>query len=128
MTDGLTPDESARIDELVETLFAMAKQAGESIRENRGATEPRVRRAPDITHLLKADLRAKLVEQVKSSSSVTRDYGTWLTTDCMDCDAKRREQQSGIEAFASRMILCPKCGDKRCPKAASHRNDCNKKQ
>ena len=53
-------------------------------------------------------------------------YGTWLTTDCMECDAKRREQQSGIEAFASRMILCPECGDKRCPKAVSHQNDCNK--
>lgn len=54
-------------------------------------------------------------------------YGTWLTTDCMECDAKRREHLTGAEFFISRMILCPECGDKRCPKAVSHQNDCNKK-
>lgn len=24
----------------------------------------------------------------------------------------------------NRMILCPRCGNKRCPKANDHRNDC----
>lgn len=26
----------------------------------------------------------------------------------------------------SRMSLCPECGDKRCPRAEDHRNECSK--
>ena len=35
--------------------------------------------------------------------------------DCETCDP-----------YANRMILCSKCGNKRCPKATNHRNTCTR--
>ena len=37
---------------------------------------------------------------------------------CMDCDLKAN---GGLR---SRMSLCPECGNKRCPRAEDHREDC----
>lgn len=37
-----------------------------------------------------------------------------------DCEACRQS----AKAIASYMILCPKCGNKRCPKALDHRFKC----
>lgn len=31
---------------------------------------------------------------------------------------------SGLPLNVERMILCPKCGNKRCPKASDHRLEC----
>lgn len=42
---------------------------------------------------------------------------------CYDCDAQRRE--AGIIGMLDvRMNLCPDCGNKRCPKATNHTNQC----
>ena len=79
-----------------------------------------------------------LIEVLNDSSlaivirlGATPDYGTWFTSDCLACDSKRREllAEAGdaVQSLSSRMIVCPVCGDKRCAKALSHRNDCNKK-
>lgn len=38
---------------------------------------------------------------------------------CATCDRK-------AHLFPSRMSLCPKCGDKRCPRAEHHRNACGR--
>lgn len=46
---------------------------------------------------------------------------------CIQCLRDRKEQHPsipGIPAEAGRMILCPKCGNKRCPKATNHRHEC----
>jgi hypothetical protein len=43
-----------------------------------------------------------------------------------ECDCHRCEQErAGADCFLRiRMILCPTCGNKRCPKANDHRNEC----
>ena len=32
--------------------------------------------------------------------------------------------ETGWPVFVTRMILCPECGNKRCPKATDHMLDC----
>lgn len=53
----------------------------------------------------------------------------WLSTDCARCDGERatRLMESGdvLGALTIRMIVCPDCGSKRCPKAAWHGADCS---
>ena len=34
-------------------------------------------------------------------------------------------EESNPTPFSRRMIVCPECGNKRCPKATDHRNDCS---
>ena len=34
-------------------------------------------------------------------------------------------EESNPPPFSRRMIVCPECGNKRCPKATDHRNDCS---
>lgn len=44
-----------------------------------------------------------------------------------DYDLKAGEGDSFFTALplsSTKMILCPECGNKRCPKASNHRNDC----
>ena len=45
---------------------------------------------------------------------------------CATCFSRRREAKRGTEPvfFDSRMILCAICGNKRCPHAADHHNEC----
>lgn len=48
---------------------------------------------------------------------------------CYTCDEERRAAQLAIDGdffkYASRrMILCPKCGNKRCPHSTFHKNKC----
>jgi hypothetical protein len=49
---------------------------------------------------------------------------TWLTTDCGRCDNERRAKLPFPERLCTRMIVCPECGNKRCPKASWHGNAC----
>jgi hypothetical protein len=52
--------------------------------------------------------------------------GCW----CHTCDGERRaviqraEGATWVEGLRSRMIVCPGCGNKRCPKANHHDNEC----
>lgn len=53
----------------------------------------------------------------------------WLTVDCQFCDNKRKDWLYGLtgdfaDKLSSRMIVCPSCGNKRCPKATHHDNPC----
>lgn len=43
--------------------------------------------------------------------------------DCEKCRMKL-VKEGRIWPFRSRMILCPICGNKRCPKASDHELDC----
>lgn len=47
---------------------------------------------------------------------------------CRQClrDRKEGRRVGGVffSAESTRMILCPTCGNKRCPHAADHRNAC----
>lgn len=49
-------------------------------------------------------------------------------TDCIRCDSERQERQREGGDFGGslmrRMILCPECGNKRCPRASWHENAC----
>lgn len=40
-----------------------------------------------------------------------------------DC-CRRCFECSGFPYWVRRMIVCPECGNKRCPKATNHRNTC----
>lgn len=44
---------------------------------------------------------------------------------CYTCN-KDRTVKSGIPWVMTRMIVCPKCGNKRCPHATDHTLDCTK--
>lgn len=39
--------------------------------------------------------------------------------DCLRC-----WEEGGADPFNRIMFLCPTCGNKRCPKATDHRNEC----
>ena len=43
---------------------------------------------------------------------------------CKRCLTERDERVHGIPAVLTRMVVCPACGDKRCPRAEDHRNAC----
>lgn len=47
-----------------------------------------------------------------------KQYHCW----CFDCLKDMKED--GWPITLSRMILCPTCGNKRCPKATNHNNPC----
>lgn len=52
-----------------------------------------------------------------------------MSADIQDCNAcftclTGKRDAFGAPLTASRMILCPTCGNKRCPKATDHRLDC----
>ena len=44
--------------------------------------------------------------------------------DCWKCLEDRDEREYGIPVAMTRMIVCKKCGNKRCPHANDHRNEC----
>lgn len=45
---------------------------------------------------------------------------------CRRCLQERDERVNGIPYAVARMVVCPECGDKRCPHAEDHRNPCSK--
>ena len=51
--------------------------------------------------------------------AVARDKYRATACGCAACDR-------AVNLFPSRMSLCPRCGDKRCPRAENHRNKCSK--
>lgn len=44
--------------------------------------------------------------------------------DCWFCEDMHTQTLDFMEALSRPMILCPECGNKRCPKARWHRNEC----
>lgn len=48
--------------------------------------------------------------------------------DCANCHAclDGKLYWNGVPILSTRMILCPDCGNKRCPKASNHKNKCTK--
>lgn len=38
--------------------------------------------------------------------------------------SNRDDMVNGMPRLMCEMVVCPKCGDKRCPHADDHRNDC----
>jgi hypothetical protein len=43
---------------------------------------------------------------------------------CYACNADKTDSATGLAVTMMRMILCPTCGNKRCPHAANHANLC----
>ncbi len=44
--------------------------------------------------------------------------------DPLDCCWRCYAEHKGTLMFRDRMIVCSKCGNKRCPKATFHGNEC----
>lgn len=49
-----------------------------------------------------------------------------IDDNCDNCHAclDGKTDETGWPVASTRMILCPVCGNKRCPKASDHRLDC----
>lgn len=43
--------------------------------------------------------------------------------DCRVCESEALKKSN--DPFGYRFIVCPKCGNKRCPKASAHWQDCS---
>jgi len=45
---------------------------------------------------------------------------------CYECNRERQTFIGGMSVpfFRTHMIVCPECGNKRCPKATNHENAC----
>lgn len=43
---------------------------------------------------------------------------------CWNCNYGKKDPVHGLPIVATRMILCPDCGNKRCPRASDHRFGC----
>lgn len=48
------------------------------------------------------------------------------SVDCMNCYEclKDKKEENGLSTVLTRMIVCPICGNKRCPKATDHNLEC----
>ena len=44
---------------------------------------------------------------------------------CRQCRLDRDDRVNGLPYECCYMITCPKCGNKRCPHASDHRNECS---
>jgi len=46
--------------------------------------------------------------------------------ECYQCiiDNDLRDPYSQFPLYLTRVIVCPECGNKRCPKGTNHRNKC----
>lgn len=86
-------------------------------------------------------LRAALLEAVKHANNKeippaeivkvweliiedTRGSEQTKQCQCRQCLRDRNEHVMGLPVETTRMILCAKCGNKRCPHAADHRHEC----
>ena len=67
------------------------------------------------------------VSQKTFDSNYTEIFGKTKTdkncNNCYNC-LKDKLTESGFPVTSSRMILCPFCGNKRCPKATDHKLAC----
>lgn len=78
------------------------------------ASDPALRSADGTLETL----RSMLEQPVVSKMEMTGKFMCW----CHKCNENRTV--NGIPYSATRMILCPDCGNKRCPKATDHRLQC----
>ena len=71
---------------------------------------------------------AGLAEVTDTAESLPADYVEALAKLCALAVAAEREECAKVCESRymgdMRMVLCPKCGNKRCPHANDHRNDC----
>lgn len=58
--------------------------------------------------------------------------GYWITSrgewcPCITCEAELADKYESLTGdwYARGFIVCPDCGNKRCPKTTHHDNDCN---
>ena len=88
-------------------LRQAAQQALEAL-ESRGASR-------ELHHHVITALRTALEQQAEP-----------MVCQCRRCIKEHdiREPSSNLPLDMTRMILCPTCGNKRCPKASDHRLDC----
>jgi hypothetical protein len=47
-----------------------------------------------------------------------------IQCDCFSCASQRSGPFPGLTEANARMVLCPECGNKRCPRATHHDNAC----
>ena len=62
-----------------------------------------------------------------SPASITSDVERVVMCKCHQCIKDNNLKHPDFDCMplsASKMILCPECGNKRCPKASDHRNCC----
>ena len=68
-----------------------------------------------------------LIKWLSTHYEITPKAGDMEGCGCWTCVQKRANQItdfSGRLAYLSRMIVCPECGNKRCPRATWHEHAC----
>lgn len=63
-------------------------------------------------------------QQEKLRAALTKVFAPTTPCECRACLGDKCEPGSSFPIVATRMILCAKCGNKRCPKANDHRSEC----
>lgn len=72
----------------------------------------------------RAALASSFMRQIRPDDIDVEDSMPHQTCWCHACNANRKIH--GIPFAGTRMILCPGCGNKRCPHALDHRYQCTK--
>lgn len=72
------------------------------------------------------DAKINITDGLESAEYVRRLRDGDPTNNCRACYRclKGKTDETGMPVTLSRMIVCPKCGNKRCPKATAHWLDC----
>jgi hypothetical protein len=64
---------------------------------------------------------------VEAASRSSDGLGSEPKCMCLCCLEERDERIGVLPYRLARMVVCPICGDKRCPHCADHRNECTGK-
>ena len=67
-------------------------------------------------------LLGKLSSQIETE--VIKKNAEADCNNCYECLKDKKDERTGLSIAFSRMIVCPECGNKRCPKATDHNLDC----
>jgi Zn finger protein HypA/HybF involved in hydrogenase expression len=75
--------------------------------------------------LIDAQRRALAAQSLERMTQNAEELGLYDEPPCWchEC-IKGKTTRGGFPLSGTRMILCPKCGNKRCPKASNHELEC----
>ena len=97
-----------------EIVALIEKHLGLKPRRDDTVIDPRTGRFHDVQRY--RDFARAVLARWGSPQPVVREPQCW----CLTCRTMRVDDPESI-----RMALCPTCGNKRCPKANNHRNQCS---
>lgn len=115
--DKETNETARMIARAVLAKWGQPAQAAEPVAWLRNTTDPQPHAVTNLKYRSAVDAKAgvEYIPVFAAPQPVEREPQCW----CLTCRPMRFEDPCSI-----RMALCPTCGNKRCPKANDHRNEC----